>query len=341
VHLHGLTWEEPAGLDLLATEKQYLLAERRRVVYVAATRARDLLVVPSTSGVKVGTHVCADLLAEPPEGLVVAEEPYRDDRLPAWAQPGAAPRGASPGDATDAGRAVSERWTAAAADSARPRLKPASVSGMAAAVPADELTIPAPPQGLEPAPGPPGLPEDKPRTGRFGSVFGTVVHRAVGVLLHRPDRGIEDAVRDIARAAGLTEHLDAAADDVRRVLDALRAEGQAGPLGPGLRVEYPVAAARDGGLLVGGYIDVVGATADRIDVIDIKTDAPPAGPVEHAYPEYAAQVTTYGALLQAAGAVGPRRLRCGLLFTADGVIRWVASAARSSSARATGAPPTA
>ncbi len=46
VNLHGLEWEEPAGLDLRQTEKAYLDAERQRVIYVAATRARDLLVVP-------------------------------------------------------------------------------------------------------------------------------------------------------------------------------------------------------------------------------------------------------------------------------------------------------
>ena len=46
MNLDGLKWEEPAGRDLRETEKAYLDAERRRVIYVAATRARDLLVVP-------------------------------------------------------------------------------------------------------------------------------------------------------------------------------------------------------------------------------------------------------------------------------------------------------
>jgi hypothetical protein len=58
-------------------------------------------------------------------------------------------------------------------------------------------------------------------------------------------------------------------------------------------------------------------------VIDFKTDAPPAGPVESTYPEYARQARTYGHLIASADIAADRRVRCGLLFTADGVIRWV------------------
>ena len=42
MELDDLGWEEPAGGALRATEQQYRQSERRRVVYVAATRARDL-----------------------------------------------------------------------------------------------------------------------------------------------------------------------------------------------------------------------------------------------------------------------------------------------------------
>ncbi len=56
---------------------------------------------------------------------------------------------------------------------------------------------------------------------------------------------------------------------------------------------------------------------------DFKTDAPPAGPVEAAYPEYVAQVRLYGGLLESAGVVGPRRLRLGLVFTGAAGVRWL------------------
>ena len=72
-----------------------------------------------------------------------------------------------------------------------------------------------------------------------------------------------------------------------------------------------------------GYIDLVAVADGRIDVIDFKTDAPRSGPVEYAHPEYAAQVRAYGRLLAAAGVLEGRGLRCGLLLTADGNIRWV------------------
>jgi ATP-dependent helicase/nuclease subunit A len=88
-------------------------------------------------------------------------------------------------------------------------------------------------------------------------------------------------------------------------------------------LEYPVAGAWEGGQLLAGYIDLVAAINGRLDVIDFKTDAPPGGAVEQAYPEYVAQVRAYGRLLEAAGIGTGRRLRCGLLFTADGMTRWV------------------
>src|SRR5262249_26009662 len=62
VNLHGLKWEEPAGLALRDTEEAYLDAERQRVIYVAATRARDLLVVPKAGPQDPKKFVCSALL---------------------------------------------------------------------------------------------------------------------------------------------------------------------------------------------------------------------------------------------------------------------------------------
>jgi hypothetical protein len=74
---------------------------------------------------------------------------------------------------------------------------------------------------------------------------------------------------------------------------------------------------------MGGYVDLVGATEGLLRIIDFKTDTPPPGPVERSYPAYAEQVRTYGRLLAALGVLGDRELNCGLLFTADGTIRWI------------------
>jgi hypothetical protein len=45
--------------------------------------------------------------------------------------------------------------------------------------------------------------------------------------------------------------------------------------------------------------------------------------VERTYPKYTAQVRIYGKLVETAGILEDRRLGCGLLFTADGSIRWI------------------
>ena len=68
--LPTLQWEEPSGMGLRDTERRYLDAERERVVYVAATRARDLLVIPRAGALKAGRFICGDLLDQAPPRLV-------------------------------------------------------------------------------------------------------------------------------------------------------------------------------------------------------------------------------------------------------------------------------
>ncbi len=306
IDLAGLNWEEPAGLGLRQSERAYLDAERRRVVYVAATRARDLLVVPKAGDVPPGRFVCGDLLADAPAGLTRSTEAYVEGEEPGWARdlaPHAQPR---PGDAADLEKRVLDRWIAASREAARPRFRPARVSAEAGELDEEiDVTLP------------------KQREGRYGGLFGSAVHHAIGLVLRNGGAAVPEAVRRAAQRYGLLELLDEAAADVARALDALRAAGLARPLGLDLQIEYPVAGPWDAGRLLSGYIDLVSVLESAVDVIDFKTDAPPQQPVERAYPEYAAQVRAYGRLLQAAGILKDRRLRCGLLFTADGGIRWV------------------
>jgi len=312
MHLDGLDWEEPTGLRLKATEKAYLDAERRRVVYVAATRARDLLVVPRAGAPDPSKMVCGALLAGADPALVRELDIYHAGAEPAWAL--VVPASAQPDRADGARieREVGERWIAAAAEAARPRFRPASVSGEAhVQAPADEPDAPEPLLR-------------KSREGRFGNVFGEIVHRAIGLMLRDPTLSPAEAVRRAAARRDLTEHLEEAATDVARALDALREEGLLKLLGPELQIEYAVAGAGEGGRLLSGYIDLLGVTDERLDVIDFKTDAPPTGPVEFHYPGYSSQINLYRCLLETAGVKGSRHTRCGLLFTADGIIRWLA-----------------
>jgi hypothetical protein len=125
------------------------------------------------------------------------------------------------------------------------------------------------------------------------------------------------------RLAVLGGRLAEAVEDVERALEALRREGLFRPPGPDLQLEYALAGPWDDGLLLSGYADLVAATADGFDVLDFKTDAPPGAAVEVGHAEYVAQVRAYGHLLQGGGITGARRLRCGLLFTADGSVHWI------------------
>ncbi len=337
----GVGWEEPAGLELRKTERAYLLAERRRVAYVAVTRARDLLVVPRSTksgdatgstksgdartgaarsaaarataanagGAKAGKIICADLLAGADASRMLELAPYRHGAGAPWVSEIPAPAARTPVDGTALEQEVDGWWHPAVADAARPRFKPVSVSAEAHAMAEEEDETERAARKL--------------RAGRFGHVFGSAVHQAIGLLLHDPALGATEAARLGASRTGLTERLDDVAADVARAWQALQAEGLARRPGADLQVEYPVAGPREGGVLLSGYIDLVSASDDRLDVLDFKTDPPPAGAVETDYPAYAAQVRLYGELLSAAGIARDRQLRCGLLFTADGVIRWV------------------
>jgi ATP-dependent helicase/nuclease subunit A len=239
--------------------------------------------------------------------------PFGPDEPPAWAGDVAPvpPREPVPAPLADE---VGRAWTAAAGQAAQPRFSPGAVSGEAHAI------VPA-----RPAP-----PDDdgepvarKRRPSRFGATFGDTVHRAIGLALAEPALASEAAVARAVRETGLVAHLDDAARDVGRALDALAAEGLRRPPGPTLRLEYPVAHAA-GGRLLTGYVDLLGALGDRLVVLDFKTDAAPAdAEVEATHPAYVEQVRSYGRILEALALAPAGSVRCGLLFTAEGRVRWV------------------
>jgi len=109
---------------------------------------------------------------------------------------------------------------------------------------------------------------------------------------------------------------------VERGLQALAREGLRAVPGDALRLEYPVALGRDGKLLV-GYVDLLAARDGGLVVIDFKTDAAPAGEVARSHPDYVEQLRAYAAILVELGLAPEGKVRCGLLFTADGGVRWV------------------
>ena len=138
----------------------------------------------------------------------------------------------------------------------------------------------------------------KDREGIYGGLFGSTVHYAIGLVLRSSATNAGDAVHRAAKLYGLTEHLDEAAADVTRGLEALKVAGLARPPGADLQLEYPIAGLWNDGQLASGFIDLVAVEDGRVDVIDFKIDIPASGGVEQTYPKYAAQVRVYGKLLR-------------------------------------------
>ena len=151
--------EEPADSNLLAHEKEQEREERARLYYVAATRARDLLVlpVPASKGTKpYATAVLAGPKPEPAPGAaaLALEAPapahvrrfplYRPDLLPDWACPPASGANgkrrpaaplASAVDSADSdddpGAAIRASFAVGLAQAARPRSMPRAITEVA------------------------------------------------------------------------------------------------------------------------------------------------------------------------------------------------------------------
>ncbi len=307
--LDGLEWEEPEDGDVAGREKRYLDAEKKRLVYVAATRARDLLVVP-VAGDPKPERITGRLVTGAPPALMEMLDPYAIGGEPAWASeiPPPAPR--PRGDASALAAEVAQAWRVAVEEAARPRFAPAAVSAEAHAA-IDEIEHP----------GEAGRPRPE-RKSRFGRVFGDTVHLAIGLALRDPALAPPAALARAAATTGLVEHRAEAAEDVARALAALEKAGLRRAPGPDLQLEYPVAQARNGRLLV-GYVDLVAADKRGLAVIDFKTDAPPVGDVATTHPAYVEQVRSYARILEELGVAAAGTVRAGLLFTAEQEIRWL------------------
>jgi ATP-dependent exoDNAse (exonuclease V) beta subunit len=323
LQLDGLDWSEPESADLGRREAVFRTAERRRVIYVAATRARDLLLIPAPTLATPGRHVSADLLAEAGNNLVETIEPYGGDSEPAWAagvEPApevavAPPKARALAQARAAEEALAASWTALAAASAQPHLAPISVTALAHEAPA-VVRASEDDDAVEPAP----RPTRTGRFGRFGKVFGDAVHRAIGIKLNQPSLSTTEAVARAARIAGFSDHFAEAAADVDRTISALQ---DAGLTSGEWRLEYPIGGTHGNGHLVQGFLDLLATGANgELVIIEFKTDSSPSGDVTINYPAYVTQVLEYRDLMYDAGVRGDAPTKCALLFTGDGQLRW-------------------
>ncbi|MBI5487729.1 MAG: UvrD-helicase domain-containing protein [Deltaproteobacteria bacterium] len=328
--LDRVEWD--SGEGFLEREKLYRNAERLRVVYVAATRARDLLVLPISSDGDQGPAganprtVTGALVAGAPAGTMHVLEPFRGDGGAPWAvtPSPAAPPLVFAAPAAEARR--DEQWASAAGEASRPKWGPRGVAAAAHEPPTaaeDETESPRTVEGAVSALPAAAAARDAPepasrggRRGRFGPRFGDMVHLAIGHVVGGLD--VPEAVRRAAARTGQADHLADAATDVSRAIDALASAGLLGRPGVQVRLEYPVAGPGPGGTLVTGYADFLAATPAALTLVDFKTDPPPEGSVGEAYPAYVAQLRTYFGLLTPVARAAGLPLRAYLLFTASG-----------------------
>ena len=289
MRLDLVRWDEPSGLEIAKRERTMRQAERKRLVYVAATRARDILVIPRV-GIPDERWIFGKLLGTARSATVLEHPLHTPAVHAAWFDAASSPITTPPQESTTRDVELANAWAVAARAASREHMRPIAFT---------DATTPRALWG---------------KKGRFGSVFGETVHVAIGLAL-RMRTNISEAVGVAAKRTGLADKLVEAGEDVTRALAALATLG----IGPTFELEYPVSGLSAGGELVSGYVDLLAVVDARTLLIDFKTDAPPPSG-EAPPPRYVAQVGGYADVVGRAFRVP---VEAGLLYTADGVIRWL------------------
>ena len=321
IQIAGLKWEEPKSAAMADREMSFVDAERRRLVYVAVTRARDLLVLPRPKVKKPELHIFETLIVAGGQSHPVVRtlDPWREGVGASWASPVGLPVSELHQSAQDEEAKSLAQWQTTASRASVARFRPIGVSTLAHA---PKPATPPPPEVEIVDVDEPSAPPTKLRKGRFGPVFGETVHRAIAWAVGK-DLTPAAAVRRAAMVTGLDpERWADAAEDVARTAAALAREDLGASHERVVRFEYPLAvreASGEGHVLLSGYIDFVSSlsSSPEVVVVDFKTDAAPEGAVELAYPAYVEQVRTYARLV-----AGAAPARAGLLFTATGQVHW-------------------
>jgi ATP-dependent helicase/nuclease subunit A len=277
------------------------MAERQehwRLLYVAMTRAEELLVV-------AGITKTADR-ALPENNWHSAVDAVMADMGADWQDAG--PRwGRKRVHAVQPGK-----WARPAKDKARQTLLPVAVPPWALKSAPEEAR---PPRPLAPS----ALGEDDVASPPQGSGRAVAVER--GLMLHALFERLPPVAPEKRRAAAMrwlavqAPQFDEAARGamVAEVLAVLEDSAHVALFGPGSLAEVPLSAVVDG-VVVAGIVDRLLVTADTVTVIDYKTGRHvPAGPVDVA-PAYLRQMAAYR---DALAVIFPgRRIEAALLYTA-------------------------
>jgi ATP-dependent helicase/nuclease subunit A len=302
----------PAFSALREKEKLARAEEEHRLLYVALTRAEDRLLV------------CGWQRSRPPK---------RDWPEGCWydlVQRGFAQLGAAERDFVPAAFGAPAECRFAGASFRRhesTQSAPARPDGRDAPAPAAAdlpgwARRPAPPEAVEDALAPSAIPAENetpaaaphgasdPRGLRFRR--GRLVH---ALLQHLPERAAaerEAAARTFLARPGHGLSAAEQAETLREVLDLLALPEVAAAFGPGSLAEAPLAG-RIGDRLVSGQVDRLLVEADRVLVLDYKTNRPPPAALEQVPALYLRQMAAYRAVLRLA--FPGRAVDCALVWT--------------------------
>ena len=274
--------------------------EKRRLLYVAATRARDHLVVSLHRDAKSQANTAAQLLATVGGAATAAGAVSFDGagRALALTVPAREPITPPP---------PYEDWLAAVHEARQASTRPASTNASGLEGTEPEVVLPVEPVPPGAAKGPRDLELPPWSKGRYGSAVGRAVHAVLqGIDLRPSGEHISLEIGQAVAAQCLVEGLLGHEEQVLGLVkSALRSElVQRAAVREHWREQY-VATVEDDGTVLEGYIDLIFRDDDgALVIIDYKTDAIPAGAVDSRVTYYRPQLDAYARCLSAA--VGAR-----------------------------------
>jgi ATP-dependent helicase/nuclease subunit A len=293
----------------VAAARQAALAEAeneyRRLLYVAMTRAADLLIVCGADGERTRPPGCwYNLVREPLQPFLVAEGDG-DDKVFRYRKPGGAAiefRAPAAPSAPKTDRIEIPQWLRQSAPSQAPRpqtLSPSSVFE-------EEIG-----RAFAPAAG-------SAIERRKALARGRIVHRLMQSLPDIPPAARKDAIARYLKGAAAdfssTEQMEMA----RQALAILDDQSFADVFAAGSRAEVPIvgriACAGRAPIAVSGQVDRLAVTRDEVLMADYKTDAAAPRELAAVPAPYIAQLSLYRAVL--ARIYPEKTIRAALVFTA-------------------------
>jgi ATP-dependent helicase/nuclease subunit A len=275
-------------------DEQMDSCERRRLLYVATTRARDRLVVSLHRVAGLKTETNAKLLADVGAATAAGAVPFDGELREAVVADAA---GASAPPSFDA-------WLAQLESVRSSTRVPSAVSasGLEGTEPAVVLQS-APDESAGLAKGARDVELPPWSKGRYGTAVGRAVHGVLQIVDLATGDGLQDAVAAQCVAEGVVAYADVVTDLVRSALDfdlVKRAAAQ-----PHWRESYVGTIEADGTVLE-GFVDLIYREDNgSLVIVDYKTDAVPSEAIPARVAYYRPQLDAYARTLSAAG-VGDR-----------------------------------